>query len=791
MRVRAKISEQLLAPDIPHVLGALFAILVVMSGNTSEKAPVLEAQPRPNKRRTYALIVAYILGSLVYLYHYPTIAFTAREDYCGTSVWKIPGFEYRCTSEGVDVAQLSALAKSFDADPSLAEQLFIENPSTELLSESLKEYTKHPHLAGNLALARYTRDKWLAAGIEDVEIVSYDVLLNYPTNRSQVSLFEKNQKVWSATLKEDVIAEDPGSREAVPFFHGYSKNGSATGALIYVNFGRPQDFEAVSKLVNLKGKIAIARYGHLFRGLKVELAQKYGMKAILLYDDPSEDYGITVENGYAAYPDGPARNPSAVQRGSVQFLSVLPGDPTTPGYPSTPGCKRQDPYKSIPGIPSIPISGRDALFLLKSLNGNGPVVAGFKGAFPDVLYNIGGTYSELIVSLDNIVDYDYRPIYNVIAKIPGHFDDTIILGNHRDAWVRGAADPNSGSAALDSIIGTFGALQRTGYQPLRSLIFASWDGEEYGLLGSTEWVEEHAKELSANTIAYLNVDVASSGVDFKASASPFLFDILRNATKQVPAASGESGVPGTDPEHSLREEWSGHISTLGSGSDYTAFQDALGITSIDMGFAAGPSSKSVYHYHSQYDSFHWLTQYGDPGLKALQAATRLWGLLAYKLSESPVIAFNATTYGIELSAYITSLSQSDAFDKHRHHGKHDLKELEQVAKKIQKYARDLDARAAITNAHVAHWSELNPHEQTALLKSVEALNEEYKHVERAFLDKKGLKGRSFFKHVLYAPGRWTGYAGAVFPSIVEAETRRDYLDAIHRVVKILKRVGQA
>lgn len=623
-----------------------------------------------------------------------------------------------------------------------------------------------------------------------MEIVEYEVLLNYPTDRSQISLYEGSSKVWSATLKEDHLAEDPGSQQEVPFFHGYSKNGSASGSLVYLNYGRPQDFVALTAAgIDLSGKIGIARYGNLFRGLKVELAQNYGMAAVLLYDDPSEDHGITEENGYKAYPNGPARNPSSVQRGSVQFLSVLPGDPTTPGYPSLPGCDRQDPYLSTPSIPSIPISVRDAAYLLAILNGDCMILEGFTGALPGVDYCAIG-HENTIIELDNVVEYDYRPIYNVIAKIPGHFEDTVILGNHRDAWVRGASDPSSGSVALDSIVGTFAALQRTGYVPLRSLVLASWDAEEYGLVGSTEWVEEHAQELSKNAIAYLNVDVASAGVDFSVSASPFLFSAILNATEKVPAVRSDSKLPGTptEPLKSLRDEFSGYIRTLGSGSDYTAFQDALGITSADMGFQAGRHSGAVYHYHSQYDSSHWLMNFGDPGLRALQGSARLWGLLAYQLAESPVIAFNASLYGSELIGYVKTLSMEMSSSKHNSYAK-DLKKLAKVARKIHKYGINLDHRAAHANAKVKHWAKLPEAKKLALLEEIHKLNEEYKHMERGFLDPKGLPDRSFFKHMLYAPGRWTGYAGSVLPAITEATEPEKIHHAIQRVTRLLKKIG--
>jgi N-acetylated-alpha-linked acidic dipeptidase len=695
-------------------------------------------------------------------------------------------FPWQRNDGGVRSEQFLALGKSFERDHSIAEALFIENPSEEVLAESLREYTKHPHLAGNRKLAEYTRDKWLDYGIEDVQIVEYEVLLNRPTNRSFIDFYRGemiDRPTWSAVLKEDVLEEDHGSNQAVPFFHGYSKNGTACGNLIYLNYASPADFDAVLEAgISLEGKIGIARYGHLFRGIKVELAQRHGMAAMLLYDDPSEDGNVTTENGHLAYPLGPARNPSAVQRGSVQFLSLLPGDPTTPGYASKPGCKRQPSNFSIPSIPSLPISGRDAKYLLSTLNGHGPSIKGFKGAVPNVEYTVGD--GPGIVSLANVVEYDYLPIYNVIAKIPGHFEDEVILGNHRDAWVRGASDPNSGSAALDSIAATFAALQQTGYTPLRTLVLASWDAEEYGLVGSTEWVEECAKDLKEKAAVYLNVDVASAGQKFHCAASPLLHSAIRKVTESVPALSGDLALPGVHPIKSLADEWSGEISTLGSGSDYTAFQDLLGITSSDFGFGRSGRDAAVYHYHSQYDSYHWLTQFGDKKLKGLQASARVWGLLAYRMLESPVIDLNATLYGEEVRRYVKELPKSV-----RKHHKHQAKKLVKAAKKIEQRGRKLDKEARKTNARVKDWSRLANNEKLALLKDVARLNNAYKQMERAFVDPHGMKDRPFFKHVLYSPGRWTGYAGVVFGSLREA-AKEDLGKAYKRLIKVLDNVGK-
>jgi N-acetylated-alpha-linked acidic dipeptidase len=292
------------------------------------------------------------------------------------------------------------------------------------------------------------------------------------------------------------------------------------------------------------------------------------------------------------YPHGPGRHPSAVQRGSVQFLSKLPGDPSTPGYASKPGVNRTDPKDFIPSIPSLPISYRDAIPLLKSLNSGklcgSELGEGWAGSLEGVDYCVENTDKRPIVNLVNKVQFLYTPIYNVIGRITGKLPEEIILGNHRDAWVYGAGDPTSGSAALNAVVAAFGKLVRRGWQPRRSLVFASWDAEEYGLVGSTEWVEDHAKHLTENAFAYLNVDIASVGDTLRMAASPLLDDILIQATRDVMTNTG----------FSVYDTWKntskGHaeIGVLGSGSDYTGFLQLLGIASSDMGFI---NSKAIYH----------------------------------------------------------------------------------------------------------------------------------------------------------------------------------------------------
>ncbi len=408
---------------------------------------------------------------------------------------------------------------------------------------------------------------------------------------------------FEATLTEDVLEEDPTTQleNSIPTFHGYSASGNVTGSFVYVNYGTFWDFEDLLRAnVSLEGKIAIARYGGIFRGLKLKRAEELGMIGCVLYSDPGDDGDITEEKGHKTYPSGPARNPSSVQRGSVQYLSIGPGDPTTPGYPSKPGVPRQPVDGVLTSIPSLPISYAEALPILKALNGHGPQAKnineywtrntglGYKG----VKYNIGPSPDNLVLNLVSQQNYTITPMWDVIGIINGTIpDEVVVVGNHRDAWIiGGAGDPNSGSAVLNEVIRSFGEALDQGWKPLRTIVFASWDGEEYGLVGSTEWVEEYLPWISATNVAYVNVDVGVRSPSFSASAAPLLHSLLYEVTALVPSPNQ------TIQGQTVRDLWDGHISTMGSGSDFTAFQDYAGVPSLDMGFGGSSDEAPVYQY---------------------------------------------------------------------------------------------------------------------------------------------------------------------------------------------------
>ncbi|KAH7375681.1 glutamate carboxypeptidase [Plectosphaerella cucumerina] len=675
-------------------------------------------------------------------------------------------------------------------------------------------------------LAQWTQEKWIEWGIPS-DIVSYDVYINYPEDHalSLLSKSDDDSNTWTvdfkATLEEDVLEEDPtsGLKDRVPIFHGYSASGNVTASYVFVNYGTYGDFEDLQKAnIDLKGKIALARYGGIFRGLKVKRAQELGMIGVVLYSDPGDDINITEENGHKPYPEGPARNPSSVQRGSTQFLSVRPGDPTTPGYPSKPGVPRQPVDEAIPSIPSLPISYAEALPLLKALNGHGPKAADFNQywtknlglGYKGVDYNIGPSPDNVVLNLYNEQKYVTTPLWNVIGIVNGTIpNEVIVVGNHRDAWVAGGAgDPNSGSAVLNEVIRSVGAAVAAGWKPLRTIVFASWDGEEYGLVGSTEWVEEYLPWLSTSAVAYINTDVSVRSPNFDASAAPLLHRLLREVVAAIP--SPNQTVAG----QTVGDLWDGHIKPIGSGSDFTAFQDFAGIPALDFGFGGYGPDDAVYHYHSNYDSFSWMEKYGDPGFKYHQAMARVLGRTIAQLSNLPVIRFDATDYAESLGGYLDKIDAKLASvieNKHqdiasmteeqilavRAPGLHAGADFETTARGSPDSLKEALAhlRYSIAQLHekterldaVARWVDESLEEGIPWWRFWERIklgfafvwvNGAYKNFERHFLFPEGLDNRSWFKHVVYAPGLWTGYAGAVFPGLQESIDAKDYVNAV-------------
>ncbi|USW49007.1 Putative PA domain, transferrin receptor-like, dimerization domain, peptidase M28 [Septoria linicola] len=742
---------------------------------SSERTPLIQSVPVAEPRARYpharvrrictiVITSAILVAAGVFL----GIALTGNTDV-------LKGKPRGGTEDFASIAELphTAWPESHGISYKELKKTLLATPDAKKAREWSQYYTAGPHLAGkNESQAQWTKDLWKQFGVDHAEVVSYDVYINYPLDH-RLALLKDGEVAFEATLEEDVVDEDPTTNltDRVPVFHGYSADGDVTGQFVYANYGTWWDYEALVKAgIDLKGKIVIAKYGANFRGLKVARASELGAVGVVMYSDPGDDGEITEENGYKTYPDGPARNPSSVQRGSVEYLSFAPGDPTTIGYPSKPGVPRQSVEGKIPDIPSLPISYKEALPILKALNGHGPNASSFSKywqggglGYKGVEYNIGPSPESLTINLVNKQEYVTTPLWNAIGVINGTAsDEVIVIGNHRDAWIAGGAgDPNSGSAALNEVVRSFGKALDAGWKPHRTIVFASWDGEEYGLIGSTEWVEEYLPWLSASTIAYINVDVGARGPHFTTSAAPVLNKAIYEVTGQV--LSPNQTVKGT----TVRDTWNGHISTMGSGSDFTAFQDFAGISSIDLGFGAGPNDP-VYHYHSNYDSFYWMDTYGDPGFEYHITIAKIISLLAAKLVEEPIVQFNATDYAIGVEKYLNdvkALAKEQDWDLSATAAP--FKQLDEAAAHFKEASIEFDAAVTRLEEHLAD-VRIAERRKKALYQAIKTTNKKYKFLERQFLHADGLDKRDWFKHVVFAPGRWTGYAGATFPGLVES-----------------------
>ena len=645
-----------------------------------------------------------------------------------------------------------------------AEARFLAVPDPKRAEEHLRILTQAPHIAGSpedKATADYVAERFREAGL-DTEIVEYRVWFNYP---EEVSV--------EAALPSGVIMRGP-SREHVdgdpfqddprikPPYNGMAPSGDAEAEVVYANYGSPEDFQKLAQMkIDVRGKIVLVRYGQNFRGVKAFVAQEHGAAGVIIYSDPADDGWRRGDK----YPQGPWRPDTGAQRGSIGYMFQFSGDPTTPGVaavPSLPDSKRTPPEKSaqLPKIPTTPISYGDAWPVLQHLDGpESP--REWQGSLP-FTYHVGP--GPVKVKLHLKQDYQYRTIWDVIGRVRGTDwpNEWVVSGNHRDAWVYGAVDPNSGTAAMLESVRGIGELLKSGWKPKRSLVFASWDAEEEGLIGSTEWGEEHAEELK-EAAAYFNMDVAVSGPKFGASSVPSLKQFLREISKAVQSPLGgsvyeswhKSSQPGNETFNP--QETSGStfrppaaqvhsdvpVGDLGSGSDYTVFLQHLGVPSTDIG-----STGAYGVYHSVFDNFNWFKKFGDPNFVYEQQMARLYGLEALRMANADYLPFDYEEYGKEIVAYIDGAKKKA---ETKFTGRvPDFGPAAQAAKHFQ------DAGAKI------------------LLKERKApedaakLNRALCDAERALLLPEGLPNRPWYRHAIYAPGQYTGYAAVVIPGVNEA-----------------------
>lgn len=699
---------------------------------------------------------------------------------------------------------------AFDAAISAADQLAWLK---EMSSAPNQVGSPHDKANAEANLARFKAFGW------DAHIETFQVL--YPTPISTAIEMVTPERVTLGGQEPQVAEDDTSGNTAtaLPPYVAFQGDGDVTGDAVYVNYGMPDDYKALARRgIDVRGKIVIARYGVGWRGLKPKLAQDHGAIGCIIYSDPADD-------GYAqndTYPLGGARPPAGVQRGSVADMPVYPGDPLTPGIGATASAKRlkREDARTILKIPVLPMSYGDAVKVLSKLKGPvGPPA--WRGALP-ITYHTGGTGA---VSLHFAVKSDWKltPVYDVIATLRGsqYPDQWVVRGNHHDAWVFGASDPLSGNVAMLSEAKALGQLYRNGWRPKRTIVYASWDAEEPMLLGSTEWAETHAAELKAKAVLYVNTDGNGRGFFFAQGSHPFqhlvnevsrgVIDPEIGATAHDRLAAGlrvtaydKSGKVEEDALGTAEKGGDLSIGPLGSGSDYSAMLQHLGVPALNLGFGGEDESDGVYH--SIYDSFHHMTTFDDPGLKYGAALSKLVGRVVMRVADADL---PVTRYG----------DFADTVTKY-------LKEVQKLAddrrtedRKREKLVEDGAFRLAsdpLRPVGPPAVEARTPHiELAAVEDAVDALKEaadrfdkaladrgaaldparraklmaQLRDVDQLLLDSRGLPDRPWYQNLVYAPGRFTGYGAKTLPGVREAIEERRFADANDyalRTAKVLR-----
>jgi len=666
------------------------------------------------------------------------------------------------------------------------EEKFLAVPEPKLAQEHLRILTSEPHIAGSVEdrkTAEYVAKKFREAGLE-TRIDSYRVWLNLPGEILVEATAPPGLKMRGPTrehVEGDAYQDD--SRVVTPF-NGASPSGEVEAEGVYANYGRPEDFLKLKQMgVDVRGKVVIARYGRNFRGVKALTAQEEGAAALIIYSDPMDD-------GYFQgdpYPVGPYRPATGVQRGSVQFTFEYPGDATTPGIASTldlPESQRLAPEKAgnLPKIPVTPLSYADASPLLARLGGpDSP--REWQGALP-FTYHVGPGPVRVHVKL--VQNYRYTTIWNVIGSIRGNSEpeSLVVAGNHRDAWVYGAVDPSSGTAAMLETVHGIGELLKSGWRPRRTIIFGSWDAEEEGLIGSTEFAEQYAKSLQ-NAVAYFNMDIGVAGPDFGASSVPSLKQFLRDIARSVPSPKGGSVYDAwkerSTSAHRTRESadtgsWAerrgesdsgeAHVGDLGSGSDYSAFLQHLGVPSTDIG-SNGPYGV----YHSAFDNYAWFVRFADPNFTYEQEMARFFGLEVLRMAQADALPFDYELYGSEVRLHLERAQRRAQELGWR--SQPDFGASLKAATHLAEAGRAV--RKAGESAGGARLRRVN----TALMEA-----------ERAMLGP-GLRHRLWFRHTIYAPGEYTGYAAVVIPGVNESMDRNDPSGAVESLGEVTDALERA
>jgi N-acetylated-alpha-linked acidic dipeptidase len=639
-------------------------------------------------------------------------------------------------------------------------------PSPDEERRQHRIFTQEPHVAGsqrNNELAEYIRDEWKKQGLEDVIIRRYDVYATFPKSTSLEMIAPSH---YQAVLREAPLDTDPDSKNpgVSGAWLGMSLSGDVTAPVVYAHSGNPEDYDLLRKNgISVKGKIVLVRYSnpYSYRGFKALTAQREGVAALLIYSDPAED-------GYKkgkVDPDGPWGPEYHIQRGAITYDFIVPGDPLTPGWASLPGAKRIpiEEAVSAPKIMALPLSWHDAKPLLENLDG--PLAPqNWQGGLP-LQYHLGGERVKVHLKIE--MDNGIKPYYVVEGRIRGSElpDEWVVLGNHRDAWAFGAVDPSSGTASMMELTRALGRLAKEGARPRRTLVVCSWDGEEVGLTGSTEWGEQFTDDLRAKAVAYINVDEAASGPNFHGQAIGSLAPMLVETTRSLQDPSGKSlyeAWKATAAREKAEGKQSGQMNDsgvidesladtrIGSGSDHTVFLNFIGMPVIGLQFDGDYGV-----YHSAYDDFYWMNHFGDPGYRYHTVMSQLWGVTALRLANADLLPFDFASYASNVRQFVGELTQGKDMTQ---------LDLSPVGKGIDLF----EAAGKRLNESLSR-SLASGHVDPKVAAEV---NHGMMRAERNWLNPDGIPGRPWFKHILYG-ARFT-YAHLELPGLTEAVEKQDW-----------------
>jgi N-acetylated-alpha-linked acidic dipeptidase len=682
-------------------------------------------------------------------------------------------------------------------------------PDAKNIREYVRLMTARPHHLSSpydkqnaeWILARFKEWGW------DAQLETYEVL--FPTPRERlVEMTEPTR--FRLSLGEPAVSVDPTSNqqaEQLPTYNAYSIDGDVTAPLVYVNYGRPQDYDDLERRgISVKGAIVIARYGQTWRGIKPKVAAEHGAIGCLIYSDPQDD-GYFEDD---VFPAGPMRNKDGVQRGSVMDMPVYPGDPLTPGTPSIPGAKRLDlkEVTTLTKIPVLPISYGDAQPLLAALQG--PLVPeAWRGALP-ITYHFGPGPARVHLRL--AFNWNRVTVYNVIATLRGSTfpDEWVIRGNHHDAWVNGAMDPASGMAAELEEARALGELVKQGWRPKRTIVYAAWDGEEQGLLGSTEWVEQHEAELRQKAVAYVNGDNNARGF-LLASGSHSLERLVNNVAREIEdpetklsvwkraqARAIATGTPVIRTEARNRADL--RIGALGSGSDYSPFLQHLGIPSVDIRFGGLPPFDDGI-YHSIYDDFYHYTTFIDRDFAYGRALAQTSGTVVMRLADADLVPFEFTNLADTVQMYVRDLQallrtqQEEVRERNRQIDEGVFAAVDNPQRPVRPPSTEVvppainfapleNAANALTAAAERYRRAADAKRAAVPADALRRVNARLIQAERQFTDPKGLPGREWYRHLLYAPGFYTGYAVKTIPGVREGIEQKQYGQAEAEVSRI-------